>query len=179
LPDRLFLKCGPCSTNTPYLDQVFTSHRFEEPFRTVLHEFKYHEGLYLTSFLSKLMLPAIPLDYQTDCLIPVPMHALQIRRRGFNQAILLAKHLGHRLNFPVNSNLCQKLIHTPQQAGLNAKARHSNLRHAFQAKKIPYQRVTLIDDLLTTGSTANELARELKRVGVQEVNLWCCAKACF
>lgn len=178
LPDTGFLLCGQCCLKKPAIDHVFTTYRFEEPLRTILHEFKYREGLYLASFLSKLMAQAIPVAYETECLIPVPMHPKQLRRRGFNQAALLAKHVARHIHCPVDNVSCQKILDTPHQAGLDAQARRQNLHQAFHVKAISYEHVTLVDDLLTTGSTANELARQLKRAGVKRVDLWCCAKAC-
>ena len=178
LPDDGFLVCGACCKKRPILDTVITAYRFEEPLRSLLHEFKYHEGLYLTSFLARLMLNHHLIDIRdTQCLIPVPLHPKRLKQRGFNQAALLAKHLARTLRIPYDHTLCQKIINTPPQAELNATQRQRNLRHAFQARAIPYQHVTLVDDLLTTGSTANELARTLKKQGAKQVDLWCCARA--
>lgn len=177
LPDPTFLVCGHCCRKKPDLDTVITAYRFEEPLRTLLHEFKYHKGLYLSTCLTTLMLDALPNEhYDTECLIPVPMHPKRLANRGFNQAAVLAKQLSRRLNVPYDPSCCQKILNTAPQAGLNAQERKKNLRHAFLAKCRAYQHVTLIDDLLTTGSTANELARVLKRQGVRRVDLWCCAR---
>ena len=177
LPDAAFLVCGQCCRKRPYVDTVITAYRFEEPLRALLHEFKYHEGLHLLTYLITLMLHALPAGlYNTECLIPVPMHPKRLRQRGFNQAAELAKQLSRRLKLPVDLSHCQKTINTAPQAGLTAQARQKNLRHAFQVKSTPYRHVTLIDDLMTTGSTANELARMLKNQGVDRVDLWCCAR---
>lgn len=180
LPEGTFLVCGSCSQQRPLVNQVLTAYRFEEPLRTLMHEYKYHAGLYLTTLLSTLMLHALPsMDYPTQCLIPVPLHPKRLRQRGFNQAALLALQLGRRINRPCLLSSCTKIANTKPQADLNAKQRKTNLRQAFLAKKIPYTHVTLVDDLLTTGSTANELARILKEQGVLQVDLWCCARATF
>jgi len=178
LPDSTFLVCGQCCLKRPAVDHVISAYRFEEPLRTLLHQFKYREGLYLSSFLTTLMLNAMPTDmHNTQCLIPVPMHPKRLKQRGFNQAAELAKRLAQTLQRPCHRSLCHKIINTAPQAGLNAKQRRHNLRHAFIAKPIPYQHVTLVDDLLTTGSTANELACVLKKQGAVRVDLWCCARA--
>lgn len=177
LPDTHFLICGKCCKKKPYFDTVITAYSFEEPLRTLLHEFKYREGLYLSTFLTNLMLHALPSGtYNTECLVPVPMHPKRLRQRGFNQAAELALQLSRQLKLPCELSLCQKRINTASQAGLNAEGRQKNLRHAFQTRPNQYQHVTLIDDLLTTGSTANELARTLKEQGVKRVDLWCCAR---
>lgn len=177
LPESVFLVCGQCCKHKPYVDNVIAPYAFEEPLRTLLHEFKYHEGLYLCSFLAALIAEALPSNARnTQCLIPVPMHPKRLRQRGFNQAVELAKHLGHVLGIPYDVAHCIKITNTAPQASLNAKQRRRNLRHAFQVKPLPYQHVTLIDDLITTGSTINELAKALKHHGVSQIDVWCCAR---
>ena len=178
LPDAIFPVCGKCSIKPQALDRVITAYRFDEPLRTLLHEFKYHQALYLSNFLTQLILDALYDDAKkTQCLIPVPMHPLRIRQRGFNQAAELAKRLGRKLNIPYDLSGCQKISNTAPQATLNAKLRRKNIRNTFKANSVDYKHITLIDDLLTTGSTANELARVLKQQGVTRVDLWCCARA--
>ena len=177
LPDNNFVICGHCCKKKPYFDHAIAAYRFEEPLRTLLHDFKYHEGLYLCSFLTTLIANALPPDaVNTQCLIPVPMHPIRLRQRGFNQAAELAKQLAHTLNLPFDLFSCKKIINTAAQAGLNEQQRRKNLRDAFEAKPLPYQHITLVDDLLTTGSTANELAKVLKKQGVTRVDVWCCAR---
>lgn len=176
LPDAHFLVCGHCLRKKPDVDTVITAYRFDESIRALMHEFKYREGLYLSPFLTSLLLDAKPQNYQTQCLIPIPLHPKRLFHRGFNQAALLANHLSHKLKLPCERYHCKKIINTSPQAGLNAKQRKTNLKNAFLSKPLPYQHVTLIDDLVTTGSTANELARTLKNQGVLQVDLWCCAR---
>jgi ComF family protein len=178
LPDDAFLICGHCCKKKPAIDQAIAACRFEEPLRSLLHDFKYHEGLYLSSFLANLIVNALPpsLD-KTQCLIPVPMHPKRLRQRGFNQAAELAKQLSRMLSIPYSLYDCIKTLNTLPQASLNAEQRRKNLTHAFDSAPIPYEHVTLIDDLVTTGSTVNEIARVLKKNGVTRVDVWCCARA--
>ena len=172
-------QCTPCITHPPFIDRVLTAYSFNDALRFILHQFKYQEGLYLTAFIAHLMQQARPIHYPTQCLIPVPMHPNKIRLRGYNQALLLAKKLGRQLNIPVDSASCVKVIDTPHQAGLTARMRAKNLAHAFRSKTLHLQHVTLIDDLITTGATANELAKTLKHAGIKRVDLWCGAKVCL
>ena len=177
LPEGDFLICGHCCKKKPDVDQTIAAYCFEEPLRALLHEFKYHEGLYLCSFLASLIANAIPPDAaMTQCLIPVPMHPKRLRQRGFNQAAELTKQLGHTLKLPYELSHCKKIINTAPQASLNGQQRRQNLQHAFEATPLPYQHITLIDDLFTTGSTVNELANVLKKQGVTRVDVWCCAR---
>jgi ComF family protein len=177
LVDSLFLQCGFCIKNKPAFDTVLTTYCFEEPLRTLLHDFKYKNALYLRTFLVKLMLEALPnLDYRPDCLIPVPMHSHRLRHRGFNQAAELAKLLAKKCNIPLDVSLCEKKINTVPQVHLDRTHRRSNLKGSFSVRPSTYQHVALIDDLITTGNTANELARLLKEQGVARVDVWCVAR---
>ncbi|WP_226905481.1 ComF family protein [Legionella antarctica] len=177
LPDKDYPVCGQCIQKPPHFDRALVNYRFEEPLRSLLHHFKYNNGLYLSSFLSQIMLhSAQNQSISAQCLIPVPMHSKRLKQRGFNQAALLAKRLARKLNLPYDATTCQKIINTTPQASLNSEQRKKNLHHAFHAGPLPYEHVILIDDLLTTGCTANELARTIKKTGVQKVDLWCCAR---
>lgn len=177
LADSGSLICGGCIKNPPQFTQAFVAYKFEEPLRGLLHQFKYHNGLYLHSFLSHLMLSGLPSSNLPQCLIPVPMHAQKIKQRGFNHAAVLTRDLAKKLNLPYDLTSCQKTLNTAPQASLDKEQRQKNLRNAFNSKKLPFQHIALIDDLLTTGSTANELALTLKKAGVEQVDLWCCARA--
>lgn len=177
LSDAHFLICGRCIKKTPYFDRVIINYTFEEPLRSLLHQFKYHNGLYLGSFLSYLIFKSLPTHTDMpQCLIPVPLHPQRIKRRGFNQAAILARSLAKKLNLPCDLFSCQKVLNTEPQAFLDGKQRKKNLRHAFRTQKLPYQHIAIIDDLLTTGNTANELAFTLKKSGVKQVDVWCCAR---
>lgn len=178
LPNNDFLICGECLRKKPAFDRVITGYRFEEPLRTLLHEFKYTKALHLRPLLVQLMMRAFDSDMAlADCIIPIPLHRKRIKQRGFNQAAELAKLLSNRLKIPYNATICQKITNTSTQVGLNAQERRKNLRHSFSAKPSLYNHVLLIDDLITTGSTANEMAKVLKKQGVMRVDVWCCARA--
>lgn len=177
LPDRHTPLCGHCCKKKPAIDQTIAAYQFVEPLRSLLHEFKYHEGLYLSSLFASMIVDAISnMADRPQCLIPIPMHPKRLRQRGFNQAAEIAKKLGRALQLPYDMSHCKKIINTPPQAFLNAKQRRHNLQKAFSSNPLPYQHVALVDDLLTTGSTANELAKVLKNQGVERVDVWCCAR---
>ncbi len=178
LPEGTFLICGYCAKEKPQVDRTFAAFVFEEPLRTLLHDFKYKEAFYLSRFLAKLISNNLPAHYlNTQCLIPIPMHPTRLSQRGFNQSAELCKILSRALKINYDLRLCKKIVHTESQADLDSRKRRNNLRNAFQANPSPYQHITLIDDLMTTGSTANEVARAFKKQGVERVDLWCCARA--
>lgn len=178
LPDSNFLICGQCIKHRPYFDNTYAANKFEEPLRGLIHTFKYHGALYLRSFLSNLIIERLPNDaLKTQCLIPVPIHTKRLQERGFNHTVELSKYIGIKLEINHEPNMCKKIRHTQPQAELSEKDRRKNLNKAFKIYKCKYSHVTLIDDLMTTGSTANELAMMLKQQGVSQVDVWCCARA--
>lgn len=169
--------CGYCIKNPPHFDSTTIIYRFEEPLRSLLHRFKYRNELYLGPFLGQLILNAWQQNpTKPQCLLPVPMYPKKIKARGFNQTMILTRFLAKRLAIPYDFSHCKKIKNTPSQAQLDGKERINNMREAFKVKKLPYTHVALIDDLLTTGSTANELAANLKNSGVEKVELWSCAR---
>lgn len=177
LIDAAFPTCGACIKKRPFFDKVFSAYLFEGPLRNLLHQFKYQQALYLRPFLVKLMMDALACPgYQPDCLIPVPLHSKRLKERGFNQAAELTKGLAGMLRRPYELTLCKKIINTLPQVGLSSKERRSNLRRSFVVQPSRHRHIALIDDLLTTGSTANEIAKRLKQQGVERVDIWCCAR---
>lgn len=180
LPQSKLALCGQCIKKPPYFDNTYVGYLFEEPLRGLLHQFKYQQALYLGTLLSHLMGKVIPLENDfTPCLIPIPMHKTRIRQRGFNQAAILAKLLAKQFRLPYDLKSCKKIINTAPQVSLDGSQRQKNIRDCFLVSSIPYSHVLLIDDLLTTGSTANELARLLKKAGVVRVDVCCCARTVY
>ncbi|AEA34540.1 amidophosphoribosyltransferase [Hippea maritima DSM 10411] len=95
-----------------------------------------------------------------DCLVAVPMHKKDIAERGFNQSVFIAKVLSNITQIKVDYSLIEKVKRTKHQVGLSAKERKSNLKGAFRlTKKSPYHKVVVVDDVFTTGSTINEIAK--------------------
>lgn len=112
-----------------------------------------------------------------DMIVPVPLHAWRLRERGFNQAAVLARRVGLQSGVPVMDMLERSRATEPQSA-LPAKARAANVRGAFSCSgDLRRRRVALVDDVLTTGHTATECVRVLKRAGAEQVDLWVAARA--
>ncbi|MCG9720292.1 ComF family protein [Shewanella sp. Isolate7] len=110
-------------------------------------------------------------------LLPVPLHPRRLRQRGFNQAYLIACELGQALSIPVLPDALVRISDTPPQAGLTGKQRRRNLAGAFSLSHgFEYQRVALVDDVVTTGTTAMEIAKLLEGRYIQ-VQVWCLARA--
>lgn len=108
-------------------------------------------------------------DKDIDLIIPVPLYKTKIRDRGYNQSMLIAKEISKLSGLPISKALC-KIKDTPIQHFLKREEREKNLRGAFCAdKSVKGKKILLIDDVITTGSTFNECAKELKRAGAESV----------
>ncbi len=113
-----------------------------------------------------------------ELLIPMPLHNARYRQRGFNQTIEIARTVSTQLKIPLEINTCLRDRDTPHQTALSAKQRRKNIKNAFSiTKTIHAKHVAILDDVMTTGSTAHELARVLKKAGVGRVDVWVCARA--
>ncbi len=112
-----------------------------------------------------------------DALVPVPLHRRRLASRGFDQAMEIARLLSRRLEIPLADRVLARCRATGPQSALDARQRRRNLRGAFRASGHAPEHVALVDDVLTTASTAAECARILKRAGCRRVSVWVLARA--
>jgi len=113
-----------------------------------------------------------------DCLLPVPLHTRRLRERGYNQSIELARPLARLTGLPLSFGRVVRCRHTAPQVGNRVDARRRNIRGAFGLKTpLDVSHVLIIDDVVTTGSTVNELAKLLKSSGVSRVGVLSLARA--
>lgn len=112
-----------------------------------------------------------------EALIPVPLHWWKMRKRGFNQAGVIASKLSAHTHIPVLHRHVKRVSYGISQQGLSAKQRQKNMKGAFSIRKeIPFQHVAIVDDVMTTGATVEELCKVLKKHGVQTIDIWCLAR---
>ena len=113
-----------------------------------------------------------------DCIVPVPLHKARYRQRSFNQVIEIARVVIKELQLPVDLDCCIRHRDTPHQTELTGKQRRENIKNAFTVMQpMQARHIAIIDDVMTTGSTVNELARVLKKAGAARVDVWICARA--
>ena len=169
------LVCGSCLKKKYYFDRTFSVFVYNNTIARAIFEFKFYRKTFLSKFFVKLMLNKIKeCNENIDFITCVPMHIKRLRYRGYNQSLLLANDLAEKINVPCIYNLLKKVKHTKAQIQLNHKRRRINLRLAFvfndeYVDLVRDKNVLLVDDVFTTGSTVNECAKALKKVGVARV----------
>ncbi len=149
---------------------------YKDTLSEAINLFKFHGIKRLHKPLGNLLL-----DFDmggVEAIVPVPLSVRGLRSRGFNQSLLLAKTISDKRNIPLVMDGLFKKIDTLPQIGLSAKERTRNLRGAFKAtRQFGGRRVMLVDDVMTTGATANECARHLIKAGASEVVVLTLARA--
>ena len=148
---------------------------FGPQIRALVHAFKYADQSYLSDFLSDMMCRYFS-DYtelsETELIIPVPLHVKKVKKRGYNQAELLAESLAKKLSLPLAKQVLKRVRNTPSQTKLGREERLKNMSNAFECingEKIKGKVVLLIDDVATTGATLEGCAVALKKAGVKKV----------
>jgi ComF family protein len=174
------IACRACLARRPAFDTVFAPYRYDFPLVELIHRLKYGGqvavGRILGSLLARRLaergVPAI------EALVPVPLHAAREAKRGYNQAGEIARFAGEILGLPVARDLATRVRATEEQAALPAIVRRINVSGAFAVRDVALPAaVAVVDDVLTTGSTADALAWALKRAGCRRVEVWAVARA--
>jgi len=176
--DKKPLVCGKCQKNPPHYTTSFIPHIYATPLKQLITQLKFHGNLSYTPLLAQGFINAIKhRNKMPECIIPVPLHPQRLHERGFNQALELSRLISKQLKIPLDYSLCLRNKSTPFQSGLSAKQRKQNLKNAFKVTKPnSYQHVAIFDDVVTTGTTVNELAKQLKQSGVKTIEVWAIAR---
>lgn len=171
--------CGRCQVKPPAFEQCLALLSYETPVDHLLQRLKFDGRLEVARILGRLMADHLAsiIDTPPELLIPVPLHRGRLRERGFNQAVELARPVSKRLGVPLDLGNCQRLQSTASQSGLSRKARIINVRGAFVVAGEIRGHVAIVDDVMTTGSTAHELTQSLLKAGAERVDVWVCARA--
>jgi len=180
--------CDFCHADLPWTDSGGAENaalRYEPPVDQLIRELKYQGVISNARVLGVLLAQrvrerAAPLP---GLLVPVPLHPARLRERGFNQAAAIARHASRMLEIPVAPRAVRRVRDTPSQTTLDVSQRHQNVRGAFAVggerplcRLLDAGHVAIVDDVMTTGSTLQELREVLLSAGVSRVDLWAVAR---
>lgn len=170
--------CGHCQQYPPHYDQAIAALRYKDEARQLILELKFQEKLRNARLLAKLFHDRLPGHQLPEVMVPVPLHPRRLRERGYNQSLELARELHKLTGIPVDSLCSQRSRYTERQADLPLKDKKGNVRNAFEITgKLFGKHVAIVDDVMTSGHTVDELARVLKKSGIDKVDIWVMARA--
>jgi ComF family protein len=168
------LLCASCLFDPPPWQRMVAPLAYQGLARDLLLQLKYADSLHLANSLVSSNIDffanIIPAP---EVLLPVPLHRQRLLERGYNQAFEIARTLSQALDIPVDTGGLHRIRNTDSQSGLSAHKREKNILGAFAWQSArPYSRVAVVDDIITTGSTASEIAKTLHRAGCPHVEIW-------
>lgn len=178
------LVCGQnkCGCDNMFFDRIYTPFYYEMGIKKAIIELKFKDNIHIANKLGYYMIEYIK-PYQIleiiDFLVPVPMYKSDLKRRGYNQSLELARAIQKLTQIPLIDNLLYKVKKTKSQHKINSQDRYINLMNAFSIENsdiIKDKIILLIDDVFTTGSTVNNCSRILNDNGVKGVYVLTCCK---
>lgn len=175
--------CGLCIKNTPHYDATKALLTYAFPSSAILQHYKYSNALFLSQLFGDLFSQRLQKNSTVsdiDLIVPMPLHAGRIKERGFNQSLEVAKVIAKQLDIPLDKTSCIRIKNTPPQASLPLKERLKNVRGAFEVNtdhSVKGKRIAIVDDVMTTGASLNELAKALKKAKAAHVECWVIARA--
>lgn len=197
--------CGHCLKAPPDFDATYAALRYEFPLDALMQQYKYGNALQTAHLFAELIASVQQNTARTalvevcngtstgsvrtgkmdfwanqphiDVMIPMPLHTQRLKERGFNQSLEIAKLLAKQSNIPLDYSSCTRTKYTPPQASLPLKARTKNIKGAFAVNgDLTGKRIAIVDDVMTTGASLNELAKTLKKAGAAHVECWVVAR---
>lgn len=169
--------CPACTTRRPPVDRTVCALAYLPPVDYLVGRLKFHRDLRVTPALAGLLLRAVAPGSGADWLAPVPITAPRLRRRGFNQALEIARVVSRGTGVRITRAVQRRRgADTPQSSLSDTAARRANVAGAYRVRTSIGGNVAIVDDVVTTGATVNELARCLKGAGAGRVEVWAVAR---
>jgi ComF family protein len=175
--------CGACLIKPPIFDHALSAVHYHFPWDQLILQLKFNAALELVRPLSELIFSTHCAQDKPDpdILIPVPLSPQRLRERGFNQAWELAQRLEKKLKIKTSPHWVQRIKNSPHQINDTLARRQANVSGAFAVRPehqafLVGKKVAVVDDVMTTGATANEMARVLKAAGAASVEVWTVAR---
>ena len=168
--------CGACAVHPPAFDAALACFEYRFPLDRLVQRFKFAGDLATGRWLAASMARRLR-GANADLVVVPPLARSRLRERGFNQALELARPVARALGIPCASAALVRVRETQPQPGLHREERARNLRDAFRCEaRVPGLHVAIVDDVLTTGATAQEIARVVKEAGAARVSVWALAR---
>lgn len=188
-PSENEMVCAPCLASLPIesscersdarseFDASFARYEYRFPVDRLVQRFKYSGDLAIGRWLAMQLALRVRAAPAPQLLVPMPITRARLRERGFNQAVEIARVVSRVVRVPAVPRALERTRDAPPQSGLGRRARRANLRDAFACPRpLNARHVALVDDVITTGATADAAARVLKHAGVERVDLWAIAR---
>lgn len=165
--------CVDCEENQHFFDRGRALYEYTF-MKESIYRFKYEHRKEYAAFLGRDLVKRLGRDIialHADAIIPVPLHYKRLKKRGYNQAALLAREVGKHLNIPVYENIVQRCRETLPQKEVSGKERQNNLKNAFKIVQndVKLKTIIIIDDIYTTGSTMDAMSKCFRDAGVQKI----------
>ena len=169
--------CGRCLTLAPQYDATVAALAYRFPSDVLIQALKFRGELALAPFLAAQLAPRLEAREPVDLILPVPLSARRLRERGYNQALEIARAIARATGKRLELELCGRERDTPAQVDLPLADRAKNVRGAFHCPRlVAGARIAVVDDVMTTGATLDEVAATLKRAGAARVENWVVAR---
>ena len=181
LPEGVSGPCGECQSSKRAYTRVHALFEYAQPLDDLITRMKFGQQLGTARLLGELLLDYFrehSINLDGFAILPVPLHKLRLRERGYNQSLEIARPLAKALRLPLLTTAVQRQQPTRAQSGLSAKARVRNLKSAFSvSEKALAASVLIVDDVITTGATIDELSKTLSKAGVEKIEIATIARA--
>lgn len=166
--------CYDCMRKNFSYTRGVAAFSYSDAMKTSMYAFKYNNRREYAGFYANVIAEefgSIILSWKPDVLVPVPMYKAKMRKRGYNQAEVLANRLSEKLGIPMDAKILERTRDTVPQKELKEEERKNNIKNAFQIRKngLEYSKIVLVDDIYTTGTTIDECARVFLQAGVSRV----------
>jgi ComF family protein len=177
LPSTAGAICGRCLARPPRYDATVAALEYRFPADVLVHALKFRGELGLAALLGRLLAGRIAPDPPVHLILPVPLAARRLRERGYNHALEIARYVASATGARLAPEACERSRDTPAQIGLPWAERATNVRGAFRAPRpLDGATIAVLDDVMTTGATLDEIAGVLKDSGAARVVNWVVAR---
>lgn len=174
--------CGQCIQTPSEVDYTVSLYHYENPVSYLIGQMKFQQQLTCAAILGDLLCSEsnhfLRKNFLPEAILPVPLHNSRLVKRGFNQTLEISREIARQKKIPLLLDAVKRIKNTEAQTHLNKQQRLSNIKGCFKLlKDIDASHVVIVDDVITTGATTNELAILLKTAGVTTVGVWSVARA--